>query len=112
MADDDPSKCPDRTEEEPKDQEVVKAERALSEAKGKLMEGKAIWKSLLSINPCPGLVSAIADDKKKLTASIDAAMASLQRAKAALEPGNVGGRRRKTRKGKVGRKAKKGTRRH
>jgi hypothetical protein len=71
-----------------------------------------IWASLLTNWPSAATADNVAGDKAKLVAKINDAKASLQKAEAALEPGKTGGRRRKTRKGKVGRKAKKGTRRH
>jgi hypothetical protein len=106
---DDPSNSPTQ---DPKDPNVVKAQRALADAKGQLMDGEAIFASLLSINPSADVRSGVAEERAKLQKKIDDAMASLQKAKDALEPSNNGGRRRKTRKGKGGRKAKRGTRRH
>jgi hypothetical protein len=108
----------EKPEIEKANEAVKKATSALANANGQLMDAAGIWRSVLSINNAPGVRAAVADDKKKLTEAIAASKASLTEAEKAvkeLEPGpvvNNGGRRRKTRKGKGGRKAKKGTRRH
>ena len=100
--------------------QIEEAKQALAEARGRLMDGEAIWQSLLSINSSADVRSGVSEERARLQEKIDKAKAILAEAEAELkteDPGPVeeGGRRRKTRKGRGGRKtrkAKKGTRRH